>query len=125
MLKGFNYFKPFYLARVVNLLNCPRSLISYTTCKIMFFAFFNRTPTVFRLDSMKNPFLPFNEEFLNSMRSDFTFSRLVLSAVDLALSKDSASLRLNLYWGQFYKTFTRVIYKCIYCSQTLKQWLQL
>ena len=28
-------------------------------------------------------------------------------------------------WGQFYKTFTRVIYKCIYCSQTLKQWLQL
>ena len=33
-------------------------------CKIMFFAFFNRTPTVFRLDGMKNPFLRFNEEFL-------------------------------------------------------------
>ena len=28
-------------------------------------------------------------------------------------------------WGEFNKTFTRVIYKCIYCSQTLKQWLQL
>ena len=27
--------------------------------------------------------------------------------------------------GQFNKTFTRVIYKCSYCSQTLKQWLHL
>ena len=29
------------------------------------------------------------------------------------------------YRGEFNKTFTRVIYKCIYCSQTLRQWLQL
>ena len=28
------------------------------------------------------------------------------------------------YWGQFNKTFTRVIYKCSYCCEILKQWLQ-
>ena len=27
----------------------------------------------------------------------------------------------RMTWGQFNKTFTRVIYKCSYCSQTLKQ----
>ena len=31
---------------------------------------------------------------------------------------------LTLTWGQFNKTFTSVIYKCSYCFQTLKQWLQ-
>ena len=32
---------------------------------------------------------------------------------------------LLVSWGKFNKTFTRVIYKCNYCSQTLKQWLHL
>ena len=37
--------------------------------------------------------------FSHSSRSDFTFLRLVFFAADLALSKASASLRLNLYWS--------------------------
>ena len=49
------------------------------------------------------------------------YSKIVFKKVQTNDSNQQGKPR----WGQFHKTFTRVIYKCNYCSQTLKQWLHL
>ena len=43
----------------------------------------------------------------------------------VAIKSELTVLHATETWGQFNKTFTLVIYKCVYSFQSLKQWLHL
>ena len=75
----------------------------------MLLAFFDRTPTVFRLVSMKNTFLPFNKEFLTFFRVGLHFLKVGLLGGELGAVEGLRKLRI-----EFVLVFVSFIFKLVW-----------